>query len=75
MFEDNWDTFLFFLDLRTQWQIVAGMGGERVTGLNYQSVESVMRIKQIKPKDKPDLFRDLQIMESAALDVMNKAKG
>lgn len=71
---DNWDSLLFFLDLRTQWNVVAGMAGERITGLNYQAVESIMRIKQIKQKDKLELFRDLQVMESAALDVMNKAK-
>lgn len=75
MFEDNWESVIFFIDLSTQWHIVSGMNGERVTGLNYQSVESAMNIQQIPQENRRDLFNDLKIMERSALEVINKAKG
>lgn len=75
MFEDNWESVIFFVELGTQWHIVSGMNGERVTGLNYQSVESTMNIQQIPQETRRDLFHDLKVMERAALEVINKQKG
>lgn len=75
VFEDNWESLIFFIELDTQWNIVSGMNGERVTGLHYPSVESAMNIQQIPQENRQELFRDLKVMERSALEVINKAKG
>ena len=49
--------------------IVGTMAGAMRTGLNYSGVESAMRIYGIKSQRRAALFRDIQIMERAALDV------
>ena len=75
VFEDNWESLMFFLRLKTQWnQIPLPAGGLLVTGLNYQAVQSVLQIQHIPKFKWRGLFLDLQIMEKAALEVINKAK-
>ena len=69
VFEENWNSVLFFFDLQTQWNI-GGMGG--YIGLNYPGVESAMRLNEIQRQDRKALFADLRIMELAALPVLNK---
>ena len=68
VWEENWNSVLFFFACSTQW--IVGMGGR--AGLNYPGVESAMRINGIKQKDRKALFADLQTMEFAALEVLNK---
>jgi hypothetical protein len=67
VWDENWNSVLFFLACATQW-VVGGMGG--YIGMNYPGVESVMRIK--RSPDREALFADLQVMEFAALEVLNK---
>lgn len=63
-----------FCALGTQWNIVCGMSGAFYTGLNYQSAYLLARMKRIRMTEA--LSSDLQIMESAALSVLNeKEKG
>lgn len=68
VYEENWNSVLFFFACATQW-LVAGMGG--YTGLNYPGVEAVMNIKGIRQKARFALFDDIQTMEFAALEVLN----
>lgn len=76
VFEENWPSLLFFISLKTQWVIaLGGMGGAVYIGLNYPAVEAAMNLKQIPKKERPSLFHDLQVMEEAALEVLNKQKG
>ena len=71
VFEDNWPSFMFFMQLTTQWvKDYPGMGGRIMSGLNYASVEAMMRIQRIK--NRQELFADIQIMEFAALPILNK---
>lgn len=72
VWEENWLTFNFFTELSTQWFYVSGMNGSSATGINYQSIESMMRIKNIPRKTQATLFAEIQIMEREALVVMNK---
>lgn len=71
---DNWVTFIFFIELATQWRVVSGMAGNVMLGLDYPGVEAMMRIKNIPKKQKLTLFTELQIMEREALEVLNKPK-
>lgn len=55
--------------LRTQWRLGA-MGGW--IGLDYASAEAVMRMMQIT--DTPRALAELQVLEYAALPVLNASK-
>lgn len=63
---ENWEAAQLFLRLSSQWRYGA-MGG--VIGLNYPSMESLMRMLRVK--DKAAMVDDLQVMERAALEVLN----
>ena len=63
--EENWQVVSMFMRLQTQW--VPSMGG--MIGLNYQSVEFLFRIEGVESQR--DMLADLQVMEVAALDVIN----
>ena len=63
--EENWPVVALFMRLQTQW--VPSMGG--LLGLNYQSVEFLLRIEGIE--NQRELLADLQVMEIAALQVLN----
>jgi hypothetical protein len=64
---DNFIAFNVFVALGTQWR-TGGMGG--ATGLDYNVLPVVMRLKGIPKNEQPELFEDLQIMEQVALSTM-----
>lgn len=55
-----------FLVCRRQWR-VGPMGG--VLGLDYAGIESLLRMNRIEIS--PELLADLDVMEGAAMDVLN----
>lgn len=55
-----------FLRVQTQWR--TSMGG--VIGLDYMAVEWLLRLYGVE--DQRSMLEDLQIMEVAALTVINK---
>lgn len=57
---------MMFLRLQTQWNVVAGGG---FLGLNYQAAEALFRIHAVQ--DQAAMMNDLQVMEVAALNVLN----
>jgi hypothetical protein len=71
VWEENWPSFLIFEGLATQWKITAGMGGALWTGLDYQATETLIRMR-IPEADRIKVFGDVQVMERAALAVLNK---
>lgn len=68
VWEENADTMVMFLRLQTQWHVIAG----GFIGLNYQSAEFLIKIHGVA--DAAAMMDDLQAMEIAALQVMNKRK-
>lgn len=68
VWEDNADTLVMFMRLQTQWHVIAG----GFVGLNYQSAEFLFKIHGVA--DAAAMMDDLQAMEVAALQVMNKRK-
>lgn len=68
IWEDNVDTAVMFMRLQTQWHVIAGA----FIGLNYQSAEFLFKIHGVV--DAAAMMEDLQAMEIAALQVMNKRK-
>lgn len=68
---ENWQSLELFVALGTQWNVSA-MG--HYLGINYPAVDAIMNILAVPKKQKPDLFSDLQIMERAALEYINRDK-
>lgn len=68
--DENWNAIQLFLSVSTQW-VRAGMDGS-VVGLNYQSVEFVLKL--YKAKKRAEVFSDLQLIERGALTVFNEPK-
>lgn len=65
---ENLQAFQVFSALGTQWRI--GMGG--ATGLDYNAVPTVLRLQGVPRAEWPQLFEDLRVMESAALQAMRE---
>jgi len=59
-----------FLRLSTQW-VYAGMGV--IVGLNYQSVEFLFKIYEVK--DPKQMLEDLRAIETGALRARRAAQG
>ncbi|MEC4750052.1 DUF1799 domain-containing protein [Methylomicrobium sp. Wu6] len=65
---DNWDAVEAFCRCATQWHY-GPMGG--VLGMNYPGVKCVLELTQKKAK-RGELFTAIQVMERAAMAVMNR---
>jgi hypothetical protein len=66
---DNWATVEMFLRLQTQWR--STMSG--VIGLDYSAAQWLFRLYEVQ--DQRALLEDLQTMEVAAMQVINKQGG
>jgi hypothetical protein len=66
---DNWATVEMFLRLQTQWR--STMNG--VIGLDYSAVQWLFRLYEVQ--DQRALLEDLQTMEVAAMQAINKQGG
>lgn len=69
LWPENVETFNVWLRLRTQW--FYDFEG-RKTGLNYTSVEQVLKWHQIKGKKKSQMVEELCAMESAEIKILHK---
>lgn len=67
---DNLPAVNLFISMSTQWRV--GMGG--ATGLDYAALPAVMAMLCIEESERPQVFEDLRIMESAAIVAMGKSK-
>jgi hypothetical protein len=65
-----WDTLRLFTRLRTQWNLQVGQGFIIYLGLNYQSVEFLLKIEKTERPD--EVMEHLQSMEIAALEILNQ---
>ena len=63
IYPDCMPTVSVFCDMLTQWRV----GPTGITGLDYQALPVVFRIRQVKKRDRAGIFNGLQIMERAAL--------
>jgi hypothetical protein len=64
--EENWQSVQIFLRCQTQWR--ASMGG--VIGLDYGAVAWLLRLYEVT--DQRAVLEDLQVMEGAAMLIMNE---
>lgn len=64
----NWEAFLVFVALATQWRVV-GVGTAIVRlGLDYAEADRMIA----RAGADPDVFWDLQVMEGTALPILNE---
>jgi len=68
---DNWRTLEIFLRCGRSWDIVLGTGVAYYQGIKLESVESAMRMSGVPRRDREAMLADLQVMESAALSILN----
>jgi len=64
--EENWESVRMFLRCQTQWRTT--MSG--VLGLDYGALAWLFRLYEVT--DQRAVLEDLQVMESAAMLVMNE---
>lgn len=57
----------------TQWRILSGPGGILHLGLDYPGVDVVLRRLAPDDADPDQIFADIQVMEAAALPILNEA--
>ena len=69
MWEENWPSVEMFLRVQTQWR--TSMSG--VIGLDYLAVKWMLRLYGVE--DQRSMLEDLQVMEGAALTLINKKEG
>lgn len=72
VWQENWNSLLFFLAVSTQWNVAAGMSGLFYVGLNHVALEANMNMRNIKKQNRLQLCNDMQLMERAALEILNK---
>ena len=65
VWEENWEILEMFMRMQTQW--VVGMSG--AVGLSYPSLEWLCKLYSVK--DPVAVFEGVQVMEMAALAVLN----
>lgn len=68
VWQENAVSLMMFLRMQTQWNVINGA----FVGLNYSSAEFLFKIHAVE--DAAAIMDDLQAMELAALQVLNKRK-
>ena len=68
----NADALRIWLDCENQWRVLAGMGGAIWLGLDLNAADVVLRRSGLGNADQ--IFADLILMESAAMEVLGKAE-
>ncbi len=63
---ENWAAVQLFLRCQTQWRTTAA----GVCGLDYSAVQWVFRLYEVE--NPRELLEDLQVMEAAAIEILNK---
>lgn len=70
MWPENWPAFEVFHRLQTQWRV----GGVGPTGLDYNVLFVLLDRKRLNDEDFDQFVADIQVMEFAALEAMNRKK-
>ena len=68
VWDENWEALTIFLRLQTQWNM--GMAGP--TGLNYQALETIIRLYEVD--DPVTVFEKVQVIERAVVVKLNSKK-
>lgn len=70
VWQENIESVECFLACRTQWKLLSSHVGKPVVlGLEYAGV--ILMLRSMKMKNWREVFADIQVMEWAALEVLN----
>jgi len=69
VWHENWPAVEMFMRVQTQWR--TAMNG--VIGLDYTALAWLLTLYEVK--NQRSLLEDLQVMEAAALAILNKQEG
>lgn len=70
---ENWPALLIFVSVKTQWRIIAGMGGASFQGIDYPALIEVIKLK-VEKDQRSQMFDDVQLIELGALSELNRKK-
>lgn len=70
VYPENWTAVMVFVRLRRCWRIDRFAGV--CDGLDRPAIESTLKMLGIKKKDRPEILAKLEIMEDAALPILNR---
>lgn len=72
---ENWRTLVVFFRCTHSLQLVIGPGGGHYCGNRPESLETVMRMSRVPRAEREEMLDHLQMMEAAALPVLNEKRG
>lgn len=70
VYPENWQAVMVFVRLRRCWRVDRFAGV--YDGLDRPAIESTLKMLGIKKKDRPEILAKLEIMEDAALPILNR---
>jgi hypothetical protein len=72
LWREHWAAWYVFLSSGTQWRLAVGLGGALWLGLDYTGLDVVRRACGITDTDWPEVFEQVQVLETEALAVRNR---
>lgn len=70
VFEDNWDTFLVFEFMVTQWRATSN----GFIGLDYNVIPIAFDMVGVAEEARPESMHGIRVMESIAISLMHEAQ-
>lgn len=72
MWEEHWPALELFLAMRTQWRVIAGMGGAHHQGIDYTALYGHPKFARLGFDEQDALLAQVQHIEAGALDTLNE---
>ena len=72
VWEEHWPALELFLAMRTQWRVVAGMGGAQHQGIDYTALYGHPKFARLGFDEQDALLAQVQHIEAGALDALNE---
>lgn len=73
IWREHWPALELFLALRTQWRIIAGMGGAQHQGLDYTALYGHPKYARLDYDEQEALLAQIQHIESGAVAALNES--
>jgi hypothetical protein len=71
VWEEHWPALELFLAMRTQWRVVAGMGGAQHQGIDYTALYGHPKFARLGFDEQDALLAQVQHIEAGALAALN----
>jgi hypothetical protein len=72
VWEEHWPALELFNSLRTQWRVIAGMGGVHHQGIDYTALYGHPKFARLNHQEQDALLAQIQHIETGALDALNE---